>query len=158
MLWDQGRQSLIYANDQADMSGNYSILEFPRNGTTGASLQTSPTTILNVTNFPQSIALSKDGNNLAVYSGAFPSASVSIFHNNGSSWSLASGGSALAGQTLYTFESMNFLSNGNLMILISQNPNGMFQFTDTGAAVGSVYDMSGDFGSGYRIGDFSVSP
>jgi hypothetical protein len=154
LVWDQGRQSLIYANIDA-VGGNYSILEFPRNGTTGASLQTSPTTIGNVTDVPQWVAASKDGSNVAVAWGAFPFTAVSIFHNNGSSWSLASGGSTLAGKTFY-FSSMQFLSNGNLMILDFQNAN-FWQFTNVGTAVGSAYDLTGDFGSGYIPRNFAVA-
>jgi hypothetical protein len=157
LIWDQGRQSLIYAN--APIGGPYSMLEFPRSGTTGAVLSTTPTTIANLAGPPIWATASKDGSNVAVAWGNGNGATVSIFHNNGSSWSHVSGGSALESTPFPNFTAIHFLSDGNLMVLDS---NGVYenfwQFTNVGASVGSVYNAQNDFGSGWIIYDFGVSP
>jgi hypothetical protein len=162
LAWDQGRQSLIYGNSEA--SAGFSILEFLRNGTTGAVLQTSPATVGTVTGYPQAVAASRDGSYVAVAwdNGGGTNGSdttVSIFHNNGSAWALASGGSALAGTSFANFTSVHFLPSGNLLVSDSDGSSysHLAQYSNVGALVGTVHDVTGDFGSTYLINDVAVS-
>ncbi len=156
LTWDQGRQSLIYGNSEA--SGSFSILEFPRNGTTGALLQTSPATVGTVTGFPQAVAVSRDGAYVAVAWNTGSATNMSIFHNNGSAWALASAGSALTTANFANFTSVHFLPNGNLIVSDSDGSYAnLSQYTNAGALVGSVYNATPNFGSGYLINDVAVS-
>jgi hypothetical protein len=156
LTWDQGRQSLIYANSKA--SGAFSILEFPRNGTTGAVLQTTPATVGAVTGFPEAVAVSRDGAYVAVAWNNGIGTNVSIFHNNGSAWALASAGSALTIANFANFTSVHFLSNGNLIVSDSDGSYAnLSQYTNAGLLVGTVRNATLDFGSGYFINDVAVS-
>jgi hypothetical protein len=156
LTWDQGRQSLIFVNNGMDMSGNHPILEFPRNGTTGASLQSTATTIGTVAGTPYAVAASEDGSSVAVgwRNGSGTGFNVSIFHNNGSGWTLASSGSSLASTTFSNLAAVHFLANGNLAVTDGQN---LQQFTGVGASFGPSYNLINDFGGGYYINDFAAS-
>ncbi|HEV3156394.1 MAG TPA: hypothetical protein VGZ00_03540 [Candidatus Baltobacteraceae bacterium] len=162
LTWDQGRQSLIYVSSQANRGISSRILEFPRNGTSGASLLTTPTTVGTMNLDPWTVAASKDGSSVAVAWGTTYTApvTVSIYHNNGGAWSLASGGSTLERTTFANFQAMHFLANGNLLIADSDGSTyaNLWQFTGVGSPVGSPYNAQNDLGSGYGITDFAVSP
>ncbi len=157
LAWDQGRQSLIYGNSEATSS--FAILEFPRNGTTGAVLQTTPATVGTVSGYPQAVAVSRDGAYVAVAWNNGGGTNVSIFHNNGSAWALVSAGSALTTANFANFTSVHFLSNGNLIVSDSDGTSyaHLAQYTNAGVLVGSVYNAATDFGTGYLINDVAVS-
>ena len=160
--WDQGRQSLIYINSEPIGTSNpTSVFEFPRSGTTGAQLQTSPTTIGTVNGFPFAVAASRDGNYIAVaWNNIDNTCSVSIFHNNGTSWSLVSGAGALASTSFQNFSALHFLPSGNLVIsdsALDGSTANLWQFTNAGAQVGSTYNALSNFGGGLSINDFAVS-
>jgi hypothetical protein len=149
LTWDVGRQSLIYVNSDTGSGSSYAILEFPRSGTTNASLQTTPTTVGAVAGYPGSVAASRDGSYVAVAWNNGSATSVTIFHNNGSSWSSV----ATLGTTFPEFTAMHFVPSGNLVV-VDSGDNGtniyanLWQFTNAGALVGSgPYNAEGDFSS-----------
>ncbi len=111
--------------------------------------------------YPFGVAASRDGSYVAVaWNNTGATCTVSIFHNNGSSWSLASGSSTLASATFANFTALHFLPSGNLVIVDSV-PDGstvnLWQFTNAGAKVGATYNALTNFGAGYSVVDFAVS-
>jgi len=154
-----GRQSLIYVNSHVNGSGQYTVLEFPRNGTSGASLQTTPTTVGSSTNTPAYVAASPDGTYVAVAWAGGAGYTVSVYRYSGG-WSTYATGT-LASATFQTFAAMHFLPNDNLVI----GDNGssgvspeLWQFTPAGAAVGTnPTSIATLFGTNYSLNDVAVS-
>jgi hypothetical protein len=158
LAWDQGRQSLIYANAATGAGSTYAILEFSHTGAThSATVSTTPTTIAGVPGNPQAVAVSRDGAYVAVaWENADSAVSVTLYHNNGVSWSAVT----TLGTTFQLFTAMHFLSNGNLAVTNSGNLGSsaeLYTFTTTGSQVGSSFNLEPGFGSGYTVNDFAVS-
>ncbi|MGD1066548.1 MAG: hypothetical protein ABR975_07005 [Vulcanimicrobiaceae bacterium] len=161
MAWDVGLQSLFYANSDTGSGSTYAVLEFPRNGTTGATLSTSPTTIASVAGYPQSIASSQgSGDYVAVaWGNSAGGTTISIYFYNGSTWSLT-GTINNNGTTIDYFTSMHFIPSGNLIVSNSDSAGDvaqLMQFTTAGSQVGSTYSVVSDFGGTYTINDVAVS-
>jgi hypothetical protein len=167
LTWDNGRQSLIYGNSHPNGGGTYPLYEFPRVGTTGANLNSTtsaPTeSIGTVTGAPIFVAASRDGQYVAV---AYESTNISvrIFHNSGTSWAVASSGSALetgpdGGGGFSQFTSMHFLTNGNLVVTDSTAGAGdLYQYTNVGASSGvGPLNLFGPFGGAYTVTDVAIS-
>jgi hypothetical protein len=169
LAWDQGRQTLIYGNSQS--SGGYQVWEYPRNGTTGASITaTGKLEVASLSGWPQYIAPSRDGAYIAIawYNGSTGD-NVSVYHFNGTAWALYSGTNPLAGYVFPQFTSVHFLpgSPGNLVITdsgmneSSQIYANLYQFTAAGTTPSGITNptsIESDFASSsYTVYDCAIS-
>jgi hypothetical protein len=169
MTWNAGRQTLIYAN--AHSLASNTILELPRNGTTGASLTTpGEETVATVAGEPVSLAASRGGNYVAVAyaNNTNETLSVSIYHNRGTtggsgSWTLfstATGSGSLGSANFSQFTTMHFLPNDDLVIA-NASPDGsvqqLYEFAPSGASVIGATSISSTTGGNFEINDVAVS-
>jgi hypothetical protein len=138
LTWNQGRQSLIYVSSKGAEAS--AVLEYPRNGTTGATLVSSPTIIGSTSGPPISVAASVDGTYVAVayVSGSdFPA--VALFHYSGASWSSVATSSALTTTPFRNFATMHFIPDGDLVLVHSGSNDtstpytNFYEYTTAGA-------------------------
>jgi hypothetical protein len=169
MTWNAGRQTLIYANAHSLTSNT--ILELPRNGTTGASLTTTgEETVATVAGEPVSLAASRGGNYVAVgyANNTNETLSVAIYYNSGTtggsgSWTLfstATGSGSLGSANFSQFTTMHFLPNDDLVIA-NASPDGsvqqLYEFAPSGASVIGATSISSTTGGNFEINDVAVS-
>jgi hypothetical protein len=149
MTWDAGRQSLIYANS----GSGFEVLEFPRNGTTGAILQTTPNLVGPASGYPHWVAASPDGAYVAVAGDDGSGGSkVTIYHYSSPSWSKISTGTSIDGKDFSNFTSMRFTGGGNLIVADSNGTySHLYAYTDAGGSAcatgctNGYFDLSSSF-------------
>ncbi|MGD1066546.1 MAG: hypothetical protein ABR975_06995, partial [Vulcanimicrobiaceae bacterium] len=169
MTWNAGRQTLIYAN--AHSLASNTILELPRNGTTGASLTTTgEETVATVPGEPVSLATSRGGNYVAVAyaNNTNETLTVSLYDNSGTtggsgSWTLfstATGSGSLGSENFSQFTTMHFLPNDDLVVA-NTSPDGsvqqLYEFAPSGASVIGATSISSTTGANFDVNDVAVS-
>ncbi|HTV93744.1 MAG TPA: hypothetical protein VMG98_13595, partial [Verrucomicrobiae bacterium] len=130
MTWNKGLQALIYTNAHGTASNT--VLEFARNGTTGATLDTSPTTVGTFAGEPLFVSASRDGDYVAVaYVDTSSNIDVQVFYYNGTSWA---SNATISNSAFANFTSMHFLPSDDLVITVSTaGVAQLYEYTDAGA-------------------------